>query len=295
MLPIMLETELEVWKEALIMYMASKVVYNGIEVTEKTGTVLEKYEENISLALELFEQGKDPGIYAKNATFYQNLFGFLAVHDACLLAIASTEGREHWRTYISAPRFDPYTMNNHQVLASAAAGNPEDSAAIIGALSWKEGMLADAFDSVNEAWRRITEAFGVSIDYGLSVRGAEFTAAAGRYLVNPDKSWEDVMENYEYFIAMEIFREEAEKLHNKTTQEESLKQQIALLGFEHNNLPPSGQAALDELRIISAELEETRIRHQNALIQYNNHAAAFLPQGIAMKRSTGKQSSSLIR
>ncbi|GHV85168.1 hypothetical protein AGMMS50230_07760 [Spirochaetia bacterium] len=278
--PVMLDSEMGAWKDTLLEYMAAKALYRETVIPEEPDMVLEKYEQLVTQALDLIDRGEQAGTaLVKEVSYYQYLANFLFVYEGFLSA-AGTEGREHWRTYISSPRFEPYAINNQTSLAAALAGNPESAGYPIGgALSWKEGLLADAWETAEETWRKTTAAFRVFFENGLSPRQRELAAAAGTFLANPGVEWEDPAADYEFAIAQELFQEELEKLQNRLTVETSYKEQIAQLGFEYEKLPPSGQAALDELKIISGELEQSRLNHQQLLGQYNQRAAAYAGAG----------------
>jgi hypothetical protein len=251
--PMMIESELTAWKEKLIVYMAGKVLYKNIAVPENTAEVLEKYEELITGILDQLESETGSESLIQEVSFYQYLIGFLMSYENASAEAAA--GEENWRTSIGLI-------------------NPADSSG-----SWVEGFLADAFESAEEERRKLTEAFSLFLGTEMSGRQRQFTSSAEFFLSNPDTSWEDPPADYELAIRQEILMEESEKLQNKTIQEESFRQQIARLGQEYNKLLPSGQAALDEINNISAEMETTRIQHQQALGHYKQMAAEYSTAG----------------
>ncbi|MDR0447993.1 MAG: hypothetical protein LBH07_04930, partial [Treponema sp.] len=279
MLPMMLNAELESWKEAMTCYLAAKTVYNGIQVPEKTRDIMDHYENIIVSVLESIEAGENYEVQAKEAGFYRYLLNFLIAYEDCINTIEFEDEKEHWRTYISEPWFNLNAVKNHTDLTAASLGNPESSALINGAHSREEGILAETCEFAKEAFRRLTESFKIFIDGDLSERQKEFSLTAEIYLNNPDKPWEDIPDDYEFFISQEIFWQETDKLQNNSVYEESLKQQIVKMGYEYSRLPSEGEDALYSMNTISMELERTVIYHQNALMLYNQKAGAFADAG----------------
>ncbi|MDR2211183.1 MAG: hypothetical protein LBO65_06965 [Spirochaetaceae bacterium] len=287
MLPPALEGEFTEWKNSLIQYMAVKTLYLEIEVSGDTAGMMERYGELAARIMEAAERGEAPEDLVREAVFYQYLVAFFAAHGD---AAAGEEGPEHWRLYISSPRFDPHSINNSVTVLPGETGRPEEAAAgpVKGALSRKEALLADARDAAETAERKFSEALELFLESGLSGRQREFIAAADFYLKNPGAVWEYSSGDFEYSIALEIFKEELDKLQNSEAFESSLKQEIARLGFEYGALPPSGQEALEHLQVISAELDQARILHQKALEQYSRQAALYEAEGSRYENLYGE-------
>ena len=263
-LPMALETEVYDWLETLSGYMAAMFAYNGYEIQENIEDVFIEYEIIVELALELMSLGINPEVYARDAAFNQYLINFLLAYNAYLTAGETSNGREHWRSYAD----------------TLVYGN--------GTLSWNEGLMADAYEQTQIAFRKVSEAFALFFNNALSARQVEFIAAAGDYLGNADKTWEYVPDDYELAIAMEIFREEMERLDSNSSQEEWFIQQIIVLGFEYTILPAAGEAALEEINYLSLELEKARTIHQNVMNQYNVIAAEFAKEGNRYESLYGK-------
>ncbi|MDR2662453.1 MAG: hypothetical protein LBC31_05600 [Treponema sp.] len=284
-LPILLEAELGAWKDSLIAYMAAKTLYLGIEVPELTGGILDEYTRFIADALDRMNGGELSQELARQGAFYQYLIDFLVSYEDLKTAVQAEgeKGREHWRTYISAPVFNPYSINNKETLSAAEAGDPEaelpGASALRGALSREEGLLADAFEAAEESRRILTEAFGVFYESGVSPGQQDFLTAAETYMADPDLAWTDLPDNGNYAAALELFQEESIAFQNRFLYEETIKQQIAQLGFEYTILPPGGQEALDALKVLSGELEAARLAHQSILERYNAQAAQYITAG----------------
>ncbi|MCL1813086.1 MAG: hypothetical protein FWG29_06140 [Treponema sp.] len=295
-LPLMLEAELEVWKEEFIRYFAAKTVYKEITIPEDVNETIIQYEEYLDLALEAYYRGEDAAPVNNEGAFYCYLLNFLIIHTNYSAIADYSEDKEHWRTYISDPRFDPALTKNSSLISGAESGNPEKNGLVNGALSWDEGILADTCESAIEAYRRLSNAFELLINSDLNNRQNEFISTAMSYYHNTDKGWENPAENYELAIAEEIFREETEKLQNKSDYEEMLRAQLAVLGYEYNNIPTLGQAALDELKLVSDELEKTRTSYQAILNMYNQIAVSFSKAGDNYDKLYGiaKQSFNLV-
>ncbi|MCL1928663.1 MAG: M23 family metallopeptidase [Treponema sp.] len=278
-LPLMLEAELEAWKNALLNYMAAKAVFRGITIPEDINETISKYEEYLTIALNTYYQGEDVTSANNEGSYFYYLLNFLLIHNEYTVTVDSSEDKEHWRTYISEPRFDPALIKNFENLNGAKSGNPEKTGLINGALSRQEGILADACESAIEAYRRLSSAFDLLINNSLYYRQNEFISATMSYYYNTDKVWENPAENYEFAIAEEIYREEADKLQSIIDYEDMLREQLAVLGYEYNNIPPSGQTALDDLKLISEELEKTRTSYQAVMNIYNQLALSYSMAG----------------
>jgi hypothetical protein len=284
-LPILLEAELGAWKESLIDYMAAKTLYLGIEVPGLDGGILDEYEQFIAGALDRMNNGDLSPELARQGAFYQYLIDFLVSYEDLKTTVRSgeDEGREHWRTYISAPVFNPYSMNSKETLSAAEAGDPEaelpDASSIKGALSREEGLLADAFEAAEESRRILMETFGIFYETGMSPGQRDFLLAAERYMADPDLAWADLPDNDNYAAALALFQEESIAFQNRFLYEETIKQQIAQLGFEYTILPSGGQEALDALADLSGALEAARMVHQSMLERYNAGAAQYIAEG----------------
>ncbi|MDR2553507.1 MAG: M23 family metallopeptidase [Treponema sp.] len=284
-LPVMLSTELNQWKESLIFYVAAKICYLGIEVRDRPELLMEQYRDLAGWILGQASKGEAVEEDVRTASLYQYRISFLAAHKNLLEAasLAREEGREHWRTYISSPWFDPYNAGGGNPLVAARPGNPEEiprsAGTVAGSLFWEEGVLADAYEEVEEKRRIAEEAFTLFFAAGPSPGQDLFTAAAGSRLANPGLFWEAPGPGFEFALALESFMEESEKQKGRAVLEESIKASIARYGFEFNHLPPSGQAALEELQFLSAELEKIRVEHHTALNRYNQKAGACVSAG----------------
>ncbi|MDR2072579.1 MAG: hypothetical protein LBP60_04000 [Spirochaetaceae bacterium] len=296
MLPPVLGNEFAEWGVSLIKYMAAKTLYRGIPVSVDTAAILERYAELTTRMMEITGRGDKPEEELAGETlFYQYLVAFLRSYGEASTAaataaagLAAGEGPEHWRVYISEPRFDPSATNTGPAIPAAETGRPEGPALINGALSWEEGCLADAREAAAAVERKFSEALALLVEGALSGRQQEFMDTAASYAENPGMEWEYRPPDLEYIIALEFFKEESEKLENKAALELSLKQEIARLGFEYGKLPPSGQGALDQLRIISAELEQARVLHQQVLGQYSQKAAIYESEGTRYEALYGE-------
>ena len=249
--PVLLESEFEAWKESFVSYVIRKTINNKTIVPENFEAALEKYEEFLDKALELYYLGEDPQEEVTQITFYQYLMFFLAEFNECLAVVENTGGPDYWRNYI-----------------------PE-----IDAISLEEGLLLDSLYSSLEASRMLSEAFELLLQGSQSARENEFVLAVETYLENFSKNWEEAAQNLELAIAREMLKEEAEKLQNVRNYEDSLQYRIGSLGYEYINLPDKGQAAMEEIKGLSAEIEEARVNLQNALLQYSQQAESFVTAG----------------
>ncbi|MDR2314168.1 MAG: hypothetical protein LBE02_06505 [Spirochaetaceae bacterium] len=277
LLPLALGNRVAEWGSSLVEYMVAKTLYRGINVSVDTAAILERYAELAARMLEAEGRGDKPEEdLVGEVGFYQCLVFFLNSYNE---AAAAEEGPEHWRVYISNPRFDSSAANTESAIPAAETGRPEGPDLIKGALSRKEGRLADAWDAAEAEGKKFSEALGMIAEGGLFGRQQEFMATAVLYAENPGMEWKYRPQGFEYTMVLEIFGEEQEKLKNNEALELSLKQGIADLGFRYEELPPSGQEALDRLRVISAELEQARALHQQALAQYGQKAAIYESEG----------------
>ncbi|MFZ5367628.1 MAG: hypothetical protein ACOZCE_05305, partial [Spirochaetota bacterium] len=103
-------------------------------------------------------------------------------------AKSSETGVNNWRIYLQDGNF-----KDTNDLTWEAAGTPE-GAALQGraALSWKEGTLADAYDSVALATRNLSSSLSTWKEQ-LDALAAEtdFRQKIGEYLTNPGKAWDE--------------------------------------------------------------------------------------------------------
>ncbi|MDR2701579.1 MAG: hypothetical protein LBB72_04030 [Spirochaetaceae bacterium] len=280
-LPIMLDTEFSVWEEALINYLAVKVLYRGITVTEDINLTFEKYQSLFDDISARIEDGNISESDILEFSIYQYLLEFLIKHDDSKKAFEDelNKDSEHWRMYVSSPYFDDYTMKNPLGLSAAIAGDPESSLSFKGALSREEGLFADAYEEALEANRRMSAALEIFLNSGISQRQTEFVSAVESFLSSPEKFRDYAINENEYNMASYLYQDEKEKLHNNMLIEYSLKKDIAGLGWKYFAPMPSEQESLDLLKSLSMVIEQTRNNHDDILKEYKNKAAIFAEAG----------------
>jgi len=269
-LPMMLGEELSAWKEALIDYTAVAVLSGNISVPEDPEEIFANYKSLYTDICNRVEREEEVSAAdVEEAAFCQNLLEFLVVYHTYKTSIetANNEKREHWLSYVSGieSEDEEYTP-----------------------LSWEVCLLVDSMDSALEAGRRITAAFGLFLESGISERQMEFIASAGALLGGREIAWEDAYDEEELTNAMELFWTEAEKLQNDIDYENSIKQQIAELGYNHYVLFPPGIDTLQVLENITAETEQARLSHQLALEAYAQKADEYAQMGDAYEKLYGK-------
>jgi hypothetical protein len=89
---------------------------------------------------------------------------------------------------------------------AAVAANPENEVnGIKGALSWKEGFLADAWESMEQEREKLEKAFSLFLGSPFGSSTFLFIETANRYLNNPELAWENLFDeaalaiNYEFY------------------------------------------------------------------------------------------------
>jgi hypothetical protein len=296
--PDWIEQETASWKSAALVYLAAKTVYDGKTPAETSLSVSEMYRERREKlqALYLYDlylsTGEIPGFerpeedyqtLAGETAYYSYLYEYLAAYENNLAVIDAAEpGAEHWRTYISSPFFDLYNLNKDESVQinAAAAGNPEDeTGGIKGALSWEEGLLADAWENAEQEQEKLEKAFSLFLDRPSGSSGILFVETAKKYLDDPELAWENLFDETAPLIQYEFYVEEQNKLAALSGTGGFLAAEISRLGLGFSGTPAGGIEAREELERISGELEELRLGYESAFAQYAEAADTFARAG----------------
>ncbi|MDR0402461.1 MAG: hypothetical protein LBH35_02600 [Treponema sp.] len=296
--PDRIEQETASWKNAVLDYLAAKTVYEGKTPAETLSSVSEMYREREEKlqAIYLYDLylsfGEIPGFekpeddyetLAAEAAHYRYLREYLAAYEDKIGAIDAAEpGAKHWRTYISSPFFDLYNLNKDEFVQmnAASAGNPEDeTGGIKGAFSWKEGLLADAWENAENERKKLETALGLFLDEPFGPSASLFMKTARQYSDDSALVWENLFDETAPALSYEFYLDEQKKLKALSDTGEFLKAEIARLGLEFSRMPAGGLEAREELKKISEELERLQLNYRSAFAQYTGAADTFARAG----------------
>jgi hypothetical protein len=290
-----IEQETASWKSAALVYLAAKTVYDGKTPAETLSFVSGMYREKEEKfrALYLYELrlslGEVPDFekpeetyetLAAEMAYYQYLYEYLEAYETTIGTInAAASDAKHWRTYISNPFFNLYLDKNPQINA-AVTGNPEsETDGIKGALSWKEGLLVDAWDDVEKERKKLESAFDLFLGSPSGSSVVLFTETAKRYLDNPGLAWEDLFDEANLAINYEFYKDEQYKLTVLSDTDRFLSAGISRLGLGFSRTSADSLEAQKKLERISKELERLQMSYESVFAQYTQAADTFARAG----------------
>jgi hypothetical protein len=297
-IPDWIEQETAAWKSAALVYMAAKTVYDGKTPAETLLFASEMYREKEEKlqALYLYDfyfsvgeipdfekPEEDDRTLAAEAAYYRYLYEYLGAYENTL-GTMDTAGSdaEHWRTYISDPFFALYNLNKDEAVQinAASTGNPDrETGGIKGALSWEEGLLADAWESAEREREKLEKAFRLFLDSPSGASTILFLETAGRYLDNPELAWENLFDETTLVINYEFYTDEQDKLAVLLDTDRFLAAEISRLGLGFSRTSADRAEAQEGLERISKELERLQLSYETVFAQYIEAADAFARAG----------------
>jgi hypothetical protein len=283
------------WKSAALVYLAAKTVYDGKTPAETLSFVSEMYREKTEKlqALYLYELylslGEVPDFekpeetydtLAAEIAYYQYLYEYLEAYENTLGTInTAVPDAGHWRTYISNPFFDLYLNRNPEINA-AVTGNPEsETGGIKGALSWEEGLLADAWENAETERKKLENAFSLFLGSPSGASSILFTETAKSYLDNPELAWESLFDETSPAVHYEFYADEQKKLAAFSNAGSFFAAEISRLGLGFSRTSADRVEAQEGLERISGELERLQLSYESVFAQYAAAADTFARAG----------------
>ncbi|MDR2110348.1 MAG: hypothetical protein LBP32_03480, partial [Spirochaetaceae bacterium] len=305
--PDWLKNEYESWKETLLGYMAAKAVYlsrePGISGDTETRLRASLEEQRImeallgeftgpESALEEYIRRYDQILAEQKRLLYE--YTYMTVYGNLLNEAVRAEqtGQAHWRTYITKEfleRYNNLPESTGNKAVYAPTGNPEgDPSVLRGAVSWREGILADAYEKTERELRKFERAFDTPGSGTVYEKADGFRTFAGEYLENPLLAWEPSRTPRTDYIEYEKYYSEENKLRNLRNNEAYYYGEIGRLGNGYQSLSVDQGEQEKQLRALSAAVTAQEAAYETAAADYGGKADAFAAAGLAYEGIYGE-------
>ncbi|MDR0623103.1 MAG: hypothetical protein LBG10_01575 [Treponema sp.] len=279
LIPAMLEPELTAWKNSLITYMAARAVSNGRGMGRNTTQIRKEQEEiqgryaalqeiYLSLAFAddrvIGELNRQYETLRERELVLSYAFTIAAEYEKIVqdTSNAEEEGRKHWRQYVSRE----YIKDAHQTGAAS---------------SWKEGVLLDALDAALRNTERVNKSFLLYAGQIEKQTNVEWQSVVEPYLQDQKTAWDEEIITRTPYLLLDNYYLEAGNIQRLQINEESIREEIAVLGLGYDFSRKDTAVLKKELENELQNIEAMEDYLQSLALAYSLAADKFLKAGGA--------------